>query len=136
MNMPEKDVLGTLFGRMSHETLPAGFRSNLMEKIRMEAVRMQKRRERYELLAIIAASILLIAAAVVSVGYYGSLGADRGVFRGILSLFRVSVPDLPPFSDCAFPLFIGGLILVLLVFDYFLRKTVGKNRQKSASNGL
>lgn len=126
MNTSGKEWLDTLFGQLPAEPLPDTFRSDLMEKIRTEAVRMQKRKERYAWFGVIAASAAVLLVAGVTLYLYGAMQ---------------EIPDMPPIG---FPnllvhpvlLFIGGATCLLLAFDYGLRKIFGPHRQKSAPNEL
>lgn len=126
MNTSGKEWLDTLFGQLPAEPLPDTFRSDLMEKIRAEAVRMQKRKERYAWFGVITASAAVLLVAAVTLYLYGAMQ---------------EIPDMPPIG---FPnllvhpvlLFIGGATCLLLAFDYGLRKIFGPHRQKSAPNEL
>lgn len=126
MNTSGKEWLDTLFGQLPAEPLPDTFRSDLMEKIRAEAVRMQKRKERYAWFGVITASAAVLLVAAVTLYLYGTMQ---------------EIPDMPPIG---FPnllvhpvlLFIGGATCLLLAFDYGLRKIFGPHRQKSAPNEL
>ncbi|MCC8170729.1 MAG: hypothetical protein LIP00_02890 [Parabacteroides sp.] len=136
MNTSAKDRLGMLFGRLPAEPLPDTFRSDLMEKIRAEAVRLRKRRERYALYGVIAASAALLLVAAVTLYLYGAAHGTAGVAAGM-----PEIPDMPPVG---FPnllvhpvlLFVAGAACLLLAFDYGLRKIFGPYRQKSAPNEL
>lgn len=136
MNTSDKEWLDTLFGRLPAEALPDTFRSDLMQKIQAEAVRMRKRKERYTLYGAVAASVAVLLVAAVTLYLYGGVQGTSGV-----AAVMPEVPEMPPigFPDLlAHPvlLFIGGTSCLLLAFDYALRKIFGPHRQKSAPNGL
>lgn len=136
MNTSDKEWLGTLFGRLPAEPLPDTFRSGLMEKIRAEAVRIRKRKERYALYGVIAASAAIFLVAAVTLYLYG--GAPE------IPDAAAAIPDMPAMPPIGFPnllmhpvlLCIGGASCLLLAFDCGLRKIFGRHRQKSAPNGL
>lgn len=136
MNTSGKEWLDTLFGQLPAESLPDTFRSDLMEKIRTEAVRMQKRKERYAWFGVIAASAAVLLVAGVTLYLYGAMQGTAGT--------AVAMPEIPDMPPIGFPnllvhpvlLFIGGATCLLLAFDYGLRKIFGPHRQKSAPNEL
>ncbi len=136
MNTSDKEWLDTLFGRLPTEALPDTFRSDLMAKIQAEAVRMRKRKERYTLYGVVAASVAVLLVATVTLYLYGAAQGTAGS-----AAVMPEVPVMPPigFPDLlAYPvlLLIGGASCLLLAFDYALRKIFGPYRQKSAPNRL
>lgn len=115
MDMNKKknpDILEGLFRQMPEEELPASFRLNVMQQIAREAIRVRKRNERLGLAAVIAASLLMLAMAVISFFY--------------MEVPRISWPkiDMTAFS---FYFYIGTLTLLLLFLDYKLRKVFHKD---------
>lgn len=108
----EKDILKDLFSNMQEEQLPASFRMNVMEQVMLEAAKVRKRNERLSLLAVIIASLGIIALAVVA-------------------FIHIGIPELtmPEFnlSVIHFYLFIGMLSLFLLYLDYRLRRLFHKD---------
>ena len=111
------DVLRNLFSNMPEETLPASFRANVMQQILQESVRIKKRNERLSLLAVILASIGILALAVASFFY---LGLPE------FTMPKMTLPKIDP-SACHFYLFIGGITLFLLFLDYRLRRLFRKD---------
>lgn len=112
--IPEnKDILKNLFDNMQEEQLPASFRMNIMERVIAESVKIKKRNERLSLVAVIIASLGIIALAVLSFIYIG--------------LPKITIPkiDLTAFH---FYSFIGILTLLLLYLDYCLRRLFHKNK--------
>jgi len=101
------DLLENLFGQMTKEPLPASFRSNVMQQVLAEAIRIKKRNERLGLIAVIVASVIMLALAVVALIY---LEVPKITFR---------VPDL---TSVPFYLYIGGLVFLLLWFDHIMRR--------------
>lgn len=131
-----KDILDDLFGQIPEEPLPAGFRNNLMEQIRMEAVRAVKRKERRGLISIIAASVAIIAVAIGTLYKYGMLRAGMWLKPEATLFPDIPAIDFPSLSNYSFSLFIGVLALILLALDYYLRKIFRERRQKTAPNEL
>jgi len=101
------DLLENLFGQMAKEPLPASFRSNVMQQILAEAIRVKKRNERLGLIAVIVASVIMLALAIAALVF---LGVPKISFR---------VPDL---TSVPFFLYIGGLAFLLLWFDHIMRR--------------
>ncbi|WP_199851437.1 hypothetical protein [Parabacteroides pacaensis] len=132
----KKDILDTLFSRLPEEPLPKQFRSNLMEQIQAEAIRIQKRKERYGLAAIIVASLSMIGLAVIILyKFFTPASIDSSIFH---ISFHLDLPKVtfPSLSDYSFAAYIGILSLVLLAFDYYLRRLFKKHTQKSSPNEL
>lgn len=112
--MTEKnDILKDLFSRMPEEELPASFRTNVMKQIMAEAERKRKLGERWGWIAVIAASLLMIAIA-------------SFLYMGIPKI-SVQIPDMSAFPFYAY---IGMLALILLGADYKFRQ-IYKRRQMS-----
>lgn len=132
----KKDPLDILFSRLPEEPLPKQFRSNLMEQIQAQAVRIQKRKELYGLIAIITASIsMIILAVIILYKFFTPASIDNNFFN---ISFHLDLPKVtfPILSDYSFAAYIGILSLVLLAFDYYLRKLFKKHKQKSSPNEL
>ena len=108
----QPDLLEDLFKRLPEEELPASFRMNIMQQVMKEAVKAKKRSERYSLIAVILASFVMLALAVLSFIY--------------MEIPPLTLPKLD-LSAFAFYLYIGGLTLILLFADYKLRKLFHKN---------
>ncbi|MDR1403554.1 MAG: hypothetical protein LBJ60_07645 [Tannerellaceae bacterium] len=106
--MEKKDFLEDLFSGTPQEELPVDFQKNVMRQVYAESVKMKKRNERFGLLSVIAASLLLLALAATSI------------------LYLVDLPEiewrLPDLLSMPFYLYIGALALLLLLGDYKLRK--------------
>lgn len=112
-NDTQTDLLKKLFSRMPEAELPDSFRQNVMEQIRKEAVRIQKRKERTGLATIIAASLGIIGIAVFVLIYIG------------MPKIEISIPSLPNLPFC---LYIGAISLLLLGADYKLRQFFRKKQ--------
>lgn len=110
--LENKDILKNLFSNMQEEPLPASFRTNVMEQVMLESVKMKKRDERWNLLAVIIASLGILALAVLSFIY--------------MDPPKITIPKFNP-SALYFYLFIGMLSLVLLYLDYRLRRLFHKD---------
>lgn len=111
-NKKNPDILENLFRQMPEEELPASFRLNVMQQIAKEAVKVRKRNEWFGLAAVIAASLLMLAMAVVSFFY--------------IELPQVNWPKID-LSALSFYFYIGILSLLLLFADYKLRKAFRKD---------
>ena len=109
MNKERENILKDLFDRMPREEAPVNFRQKVMQQICAEAVRIKKRNERFGLLSIIAASLLIIVMATASI-----------IYLGLPKIEWTSLPSIP------FYLYIGALALLLLFGDYKLRKSYKK----------
>lgn len=101
------DLLEDLFDRMQDETLPASFRINVMQKVMKETVRIKRRNERFGLIAVMVASLLMIGLAGASFLYLGIPQPD------------IPMPDM---SQLPFYTYIGILTLILLGADYKIRQ--------------
>ena len=66
---PKTDYLKGLFSQLPQTKLPGTFRSDLMRKIQFEAARQHRREEHLSLIAIILASLVMIAVATCSLIY-------------------------------------------------------------------
>ena len=110
-NKEQPDFLGDLFSRIPEEELPASFRSNVMRQIMLESVKAKKRNERFSLLAVILASLIMISLAVASFIY--------------MEIPQISLPVLDT-SALVFYLYIGAIALILLLADYQLRNMLHK----------
>jgi len=109
------DVLKPLFQRLPEEDLPSSFRENMMKKIMEEAVRTKKRNERLGLLAVILASVVVLALAVFVFIYME------------IPQLEISLPKL---TSISFYLYIGALSLLLLFGDYIMRKAYREKYKK------
>lgn len=103
----EKDILKDLFGKLPQEQLPADFRSQMMQKILAESVRIKKRNERLSWLAVVIASLFIVGLMVLAFLY--------------LEIPRIHI-TLPSPENIPFYLYIGFLSLLLLAGDYLMRK--------------
>lgn len=106
-----KDPLADLFKQLPEEPLPAFFRTKVMQQVVLEAAKAKRRSERISLLCVIVASLFILA-----------LGALAFIYMG---LPRINIPKLDP-AGFHFYLFIGGLTLILLYLDYWLRRLFRK----------
>lgn len=112
------DPLKELFDRLPGEPLPASFRRVMMHQIMEEAVKVKKRTERLTLLAVICASLFMIA-------------------LGVLALYYLDVPELelhtlklPSFSLLLPYVPMVVLLLVLLLGDYWMRRLYYKKHKE------
>lgn len=111
----KKDLLKDLFNRMPQEELPVDFRKNVMQQVYAEAIKIKKRNERFGLLSIIIASIVILSLGVFSFIYFE------------IPKITLSLPDL---SAVPFYLYIGALALLLLFFDYKFRRNYMKRHSE------
>ena len=96
-----------LFAQLPEERLPMDFRATLMQKVMRQAAIKRKRNERLSWLALIMASIALIALAVACLAYLDFSWSRFELFKGESYPFYCSI---------------GGLALLLLLADYKLRQ--------------
>ena len=102
-----KSTLDQLFVQLPEERLPMGFRAALMREVMRQAAIKRKRNDRLSWLALIMASIALIALAVACLAYLDFSWSRFGLFKGESYPFYCSI---------------GGLALLLLLADYKLRQ--------------
>lgn len=121
MNTDHKqtDILNNLFRLVPEEELPASFRSNIMQQVMKEALRIKKRNERIGLAATILASLVMITLAVLSFIYMD------------LPEMEITIPHL---SNVPFYLYIGFLALFLLGADYKFRQLFKRKQKKQATD--
>ncbi|MDR2914167.1 MAG: hypothetical protein LBV74_04955 [Tannerella sp.] len=108
----QTDPLYTLFRQLPEERLPESFRSTMLERVLKESSRRKKRNERFALVAVIVASLLMI------------------VFGGLVLVYMeapeptvsLSIPNVLSFKSFSFYAYIGILSLLLLLADYKIRK--------------
>lgn len=112
MNQTEEDILKALFSQLPEEELPPTFQSETMQRIRQEAVRIAKRNNRLQLLALISATMITIGLAVASLIYLG------------IPQIRIEIPQI---SFPSYYLYFGILVLILLVADLLFRQHYYKN---------
>ena len=113
MNPTEQDILKAMFRQMPEEALPPTFQSEMMQRIRVEAIRMAKRNKLLRLLALIAASMVIIGLAVGALIYVGI--PQTGI-------------EIPHISFPPYYLYFGFLVLVLLFADHLFRQLYYKRR--------
>lgn len=109
------DILKELFGQIPEEPLPVSFRTDVMRRIAAETERIRRRNERLGWIALIAASLAMLALAAGTLFYVG------------IPKISVSLPkmDIDPFY-----LSIGLMALLLLGMDHLLRRRIGKRQEK------
>ena len=110
-----KDALEQLFMQLPEERLPIDFRAKLMREVICQATAQRKRNERLGWLALILASIALIALAVGSLLYLDFSWPHFELFKG----------DSYPFYGS-----IGVLALLLLLADYKLRQLYFSHKKR------
>lgn len=116
----QTDRWSDLFKQLPEEALPASFHLNVMQEIRKEAVRRKKRKARMEWIGMAAAAMGIIGIASAALAYIGPLQ---------IAFPRINISGMISSGLC-FYLYIGLLSLLLLVADYRLRRTFGKDAQK------
>ncbi len=107
----QQDPLKRLFTQLPKERLSETFRSDMMQQIMAEAIRIKKRNERLAMVAVIAASVIMLALGVLAVIYLG------------LPKLVIDWPKIPSLTSAPLALYVGALSLLLLFADYQLRKT-------------
>ena len=106
MNQNEQDLLKPIFSRLPDDMLPPAFGPEMMQRIRQEAIRIDRRNQRLRVLALMAVSIFTIGLAVATLIYLD-------IPRFIIQFPHVSIPPVY--------IYFGLLVLVLLFADYLLR---------------
>lgn len=109
------DPLKELFRQLPTEQLPADFRSSMMHRIMVEAERVEKRNERWMLVAIIGASLIIIGLGVAAFYFLGFTLPEATSFK-LPSFERLSFRELPSI------LYLGVLTLLLLFGDHKIRR--------------
>lgn len=126
MYTKENDVLKGLFEKVPTEQLPEGFREQLMQHVRKEAVRIQRRKEQVGLLAVIMGAICMLLIGIAGIYVYlSNVGQASGLFDsqplGYVTILQES-------SYGIFFVWIGALSLFLLMADFWLRRLFFKHR--------
>ncbi|MDH6535710.1 hypothetical protein D0T51_11780 [Parabacteroides sp. 52] len=103
----EKDILKNLFKQLPEEQLPVDFRTNLMQQVLAESARVKKQNEYGGLIAVILASLAILALATVAFLY--------------MKIPQITI-DWSSLTIPSFYFFIGALAFILLVGDYLMRK--------------
>ena len=101
------DPLKKLFQQMPEETIPAHFRTNMMQQILTESIRIRKRNERLAFISVILASLVIVSLGIVALIY--------------LDIPKISI-KMPSLTLVPFYVYIGILSLLLLWADHTLRK--------------
>jgi len=105
----EKDYLQGLFQRLPEEPLPFEFRTQIMQQIMQETIRLKKRNQRLSWIALIFASIIILG-----------LGALAIIYIGFpMNSFSLSMEAL---QTVPFYIYIAFLALLLLFADHYFRK--------------
>lgn len=94
--------------------LPSNFTFRIMEQVRLEALKQQKRRERMGFAAVVVSGLALVGIAVYTLVYRLDFRLDDYISR-----WKLYVSDSPM---VAFYCYIALLVLLLLAMDYWLRK--------------
>ncbi|MDR2146859.1 MAG: hypothetical protein LBE91_10420 [Tannerella sp.] len=129
--MKIEDTMRKLFAQLPEEQLPPDFNRNMMEKIRLEAVKRAKVEKLKNILGYVLGGVIMVTAAVLAFYFTG---------------FKFQLPefDLPDFSSLRwtfakpdwevlkspsflFSFYIGALALLLLVADSMLRRRYHKS---------
>jgi hypothetical protein len=103
----QRDLLKTMFDRMSDEPLPPAFLPEMMQRIRTEAVHMRKRNSFWRAAALTAASLTIVGLAVAAIVYL-----DIPQFQEEFP--RIVIPPLY--------IYIGVPTLILLIVDSWFRQ--------------
>ena len=126
MNQTEQDILKLMFEQMPEEVLPPTFQSEMMLRIRAEAVRIVKRNNRLRILALIAASITIIGLSVAALIY---LGVSPTTVLANMDFPSIKL-DFPAIPFLSYYLYFGLLVLILLLADLWLRQAYYKRHQE------
>ena len=115
MRDDESDILKSMFSRLPADKLPSTFQSEMMQQIRIKAVRIAKRNQRLHVLALIAATLCMI----------GLAGAAL-VYIGVPSI----ITEFPRISIPSYYIYFGLLVLILLFTDYIFRQIYYKRHHR------
>jgi len=115
-----------MFEQMPEEVLPPTFQSEMMLRIRAEAVRIVKRNNRLRILALIAASITIIGLSVAALIY---LGVSPTTVLANMDFPSIKL-DFPAIPFLSYYLYFGLLVLILLLADLWLRQAYYKRHQE------
>jgi hypothetical protein len=116
MNQTEQDILKLMFKQIPEEALPPTFQSDMMVRIRQEAIHISVRNKRLRMTALIAASVATIGLAIAALIYVG------------IPQFQIVFPSI---TLPSYYLYFGFLVTVLLLADYLLRQSYDRRHQKS-----
>lgn len=114
-------LLKETFSRLPEERLPEGFRDKLMERIILENERAKRKEERISLIATIVASLMMIAAAILTYIY--------------MDIDWINLPTTAP-STWRFYIYIGGITMLLLYVDYRLRRIMSRSTESNKSDKM
>ncbi|MDR2469551.1 MAG: hypothetical protein LBD27_03610 [Tannerella sp.] len=114
----EQDRLKAIFSRLPDEPLPETWLPAMMQRIHAEALQSQKRSERWMIVAMIAASLMMVGLAVAAFIYM-----DISPIRFDFEIQWIKIP-----KDY---IFIGLSILFLLLADSLFRRNYSKKHPES-----
>lgn len=125
----EKDILVKLFREMPDEQLPSGFRNNLMLRIQSETIRVQKRKERFVILCVVFASLIMILTALFLLVF--NFSSDTVDFSRLI-MPQLQWPSFFEFDQTSvhFYTYVGLLVLALLIADNRIRHSFFKKKEK------
>ena len=115
-----------LFRKLPAEQLPEGFRGHLMERVRKEALRMQRRKERVGLFAVILGALCMLMVGLAGIYVFieytntEAVPIDFGMTGYVVSFLNSTYGS--------FFVYIGGLALLLLMADAWFRKLYFKHK--------
>ncbi|MDR2232720.1 MAG: hypothetical protein LBE56_06290 [Tannerella sp.] len=123
MKQDENDILKTMFSRMPEEKLSPAFQTDMMERIRKEALLVAKRRQILQVLLLIGASISMIGLAIATFVYLKIPQMSSEWFR----TYDWQIPrNFPNISIPHSYLIFGFLVVILLFADYLFRQVYYK----------
>ncbi|MBQ8521146.1 MAG: hypothetical protein IJ456_07190 [Bacteroides sp.] len=105
--------------------LPTNFTFRTMRKVELEALRLEKKRERMTLLAVIGASLLLLTGSGITLWmFFGD--TIEGLFA------EMAWKELPTVSFPPFFYFVMGCIPLFVCFDHWMRKQYYKRHPEDS----
>lgn len=114
----KKDILQELFRQLPEKPLPDDFRARVMQQVLVEKKRAKKRNEVWAWTAVIVASMAILTFGFLAFQYLG-------IPKFSLSLSKQALETLPFYAYIAF------LALLLLLGDFFFRKTYYRKEQET-----
>ncbi|MDR3236229.1 MAG: hypothetical protein LBT48_05810 [Prevotellaceae bacterium] len=118
-----EDTLKTLFGYMPAETLPGNFQANTMQRIHQEAISLRKRKQRLQLIGLIAGLSAIIGIGVFVFIQYVDINNIITIRRFKTNLLSLSIPPM-----C---IQISVIALILLIFDMLFRQMYYKRHRQN-----
>lgn len=122
--MKQEEIKDKYLQELFSQAAPESFPINLNNRIMKGVVKTQKKREWRNFIGLSLFSLSLIAAIVFVLSYFTSFDL-AGIFGKLFTGTKEEAPSAIPFY-----LLICGIVMVLLLLDYQLRKLAKRNEKK------